>query len=277
MFKIQMIGTDAEVFLKNKNTQEYFPVTDLLGGDKLNPRQLEGHAEGFCVQEDNVAAEFNIPPASDAQVFSDSIEKVLQYLVGYMERYNLEIDISSSAHFNPELLQNPKLMRFGCEPDMNAWTLELKTINLSNPLIETFRTCAAHIHVSYEEDGEEPKTLRSRATIAKMMDLFIGVPLLFVDPDRERRQLYGQAGSFRKKNYGLEYRAVGNVWIKTPELRKWVFDQTHKAFNFLNTEQGMKFITTKSHMNSAIVEAIDGYDLEKASLLCNHFNLSIPV
>ena len=34
------------------------------------------------------------------------------------------------------------------------------------------------------------------------MDLFLGVPSILIDPDTERRKMYGKAGDYRLKEYG---------------------------------------------------------------------------
>ncbi len=47
------------------------------------------------------------------------------------------------------------------------------------------------------------------------MDLFIGITSLFLDDDNLRRSMYGKAGCFRNKSFGVEYRVVRNFWITT--------------------------------------------------------------
>ncbi len=73
------IGADIEVFLINKEG-EFFPAIGLIGGSKRRPRPIT--KEGHMVQEDNVAAEFNIPPSvvPSAQQFVINIYYVLSKL-----------------------------------------------------------------------------------------------------------------------------------------------------------------------------------------------------
>ncbi len=79
------LGADPEVFLQDKN-KNLVSVIGKIGANKWNPKQISNMEIGFTLQEDNVALEFGIPPASTAQEFADNIFKVmkagLQHLPG---------------------------------------------------------------------------------------------------------------------------------------------------------------------------------------------------
>jgi len=61
------------------------------------------------------------------------------------------------------------------------------------------------------------------------MDLFLGVPSVLIDDGKERKKLYGKAGAYRYKPYGVEYRTLSNFWVFEPGLIDWVWNQTEKA------------------------------------------------
>ncbi len=69
--------------------------------------------------------------------------------------------------------------------------------------------------------------------LVKQLDYFLGIPSLLLDKDEERRHLYGKAGAFRPKPYGVEYRVLSNFWLKSPELMRWVYNTTHLAISEL--------------------------------------------
>ncbi|OYV41139.1 MAG: hypothetical protein B7Z80_02685 [Rhodospirillales bacterium 20-64-7] len=56
------------------------------------------------------------------------------------------------------------------------------------------------------------------------MDYFLGIHSLLWDKDGTRRKLYGKAGAFRPKPYGMEYRVLSNRWLDSPDLTRWVYN-----------------------------------------------------
>ena len=67
------------------------------------------------------------------------------------------------------------------------------------------------------------------AKLVRTMDLYLSVPGVLLDDDSNRRSMYGLAGSYRPKPYGLEYRPLSNFWLKTDTLKEWVFKTTEAA------------------------------------------------
>ncbi len=237
-------GADPELFLKDLEGQSVTSI-GLIGGSKHFPRDLGG---GFALQEDNVAVEFNIPPASDKKAFAASISYVLDYLKQELTPQGLVLDISATADFDEGQLAHPQAQELGCEPDYNAWT------NMVNPRPKapaTLRSSGGHLHIGYENPDKDLST-----TIIKAHDLYCGVASLLYDPDTRRRDIYGKAGAHRIKPYGVEYRTLSNFWIKTPELTEWLFEQSEKAIDFIN-----KGGEISGKWGKAIQECINNGDL----------------
>lgn len=223
MFENVKRGADPELFLKSSITN--LPVTSIgrIGGSKDEPRPII--AEGFGLQEDNVAVEFNIPPASNKQEFIGSIHRVLDYLRQELQPQNLELVIEPTMEFTEEQLDHPQAQALGCEPDFNAWTQDMNPRPKAPP---TLRSSGGHLHLSWDKPKNE-----ERLQIIRVHDLFCGAPSLLFDTNTLRREIYGKAGAFRPKKYGAEYRTMSNYWISSEELTDMIYTQSEKAFDFL--------------------------------------------
>lgn len=81
-----------------------------------------------------------------------------------------------------------------------------------------------HIHVGYPNTNVEESL-----SIVKWMDVFLGVPSLLLDPDEERRKLYGKAGCFRLQPWGVEYRVLSSYMMSDDNLIRYVYRQTMAA------------------------------------------------
>lgn len=226
IYQNHKIGADPELFLlKADGTLK--SAIGLIGGTKAQPRLID--SDGSAVQEDNVAVEFNIAPANSKAQFITNIGKVLNYLNDYVGQKGFSLNVIPAAIFPDSELQDPAAMRFGCEPDYNVW---LKAINDKPETPEdmkNLRSCGGHIHVSWTNPQ-----LSDKENLIKAMDIFLGATSILYDQDTLRRKLYGKAGSFRFKPYGVEYRTLSNFWIKSPDLVGWAYEQTEKAIDFLN-------------------------------------------
>jgi hypothetical protein len=61
------------------------------------------------------------------------------------------------------------------------------------------------------------------------MDFYLGLPSLVYDAATRRREMYGKAGAYRPKSYGVEYRTLSNAWLNSAELIRWVYRATQKG------------------------------------------------
>jgi hypothetical protein len=105
-----------------------------------------------------------------------------------------------------------------------------------------------------------------------MMDLFVGLPSLFIDHDptsAARRKLYGKAGSHRpKEDYGVEYRATSNFWLASPRLARVIYRLSDFTVDFVRNKRHLEL--WKDEENCAAYEpkklrdTIDGSDIKTA-------------
>jgi len=261
--KLLKLGSDPEVFIKNKITGQHKSIEGLLGGTKDLPFPMD--KEGFFFLEDGLAMEFNINPADNPKEFSDNIEYALNYLESIIpEEY--EISIIPSADFVEEDLLTPQAQTVGCEPDFNAWTGQVnQKPDISDKM---YRSAGSHLHCSYENPDR-----KTSVNLIRLMELYITLPLSILDTDKRRMSLYGKSGAFRFKDYGFELRSPSNFWITTDELRQWVFTQAELAVNHYNEKGG---ITSTSPLAIAIQSAINDCNTELAKELCTVNGIILP-
>jgi len=256
------LGCDPEAFLIDVKGQLKSSI-GLIGGSKDMPRPLFELGEGYAVQEDNVAIEFNIPPAEGRYEFVRSIRGTLNHLSDMVKSgYGFSIANMSAASFPEEELQSPEAFVFGCEPDFNAWTQDVNP----KPTAEdkALRSCGGHVHIGYEVgtvDGNE---------IVKHCDLHLGVPSVIMDKGDLRKQLYGKAGACRYKPYGVEYRTLSNFWIFDDKLIEWVWNNTNRAVSAAESR-----LAIGKEDEYDIIKAINNNDKAIAEKLIKKFNLEV--
>lgn len=249
------VGADPEVLLFNKHGRAV-SVEGKLGGTKSAPRSIPGHPPGFTVQEDNVSAEFNIPPSSSAGDFAANIASAMRYINSVARKHRLVAKAVAAAHFDPAELMTVHAQTLGCDPDYNAWT---KNVNPRPRPPETLRTAAGHVHIGYENPVNENQVM-----LVKMCDLFLGVPSVLATERNERRQLYGRAGAFRFKPYGVEYRSLDNFWVASREQSKFVFTQVQTMFTRLRSRESQELQDFVEDFSVEIQDCINNHDKDMA-------------
>lgn len=219
------LGADPEVFVQDLTSQTVVSAHNLVPGTKKQPYPVPCGA----VQVDGMALEFNIEPATNSDQFVTNLMTVMTQLEGMLPTNMAFANITSHYFPSAYMETQPRdALELGCEPDYNAYT---GTTNPPPNDTTTLRTAAGHVHLGF--DIANPGThFEDCCMIVKQLDYFLALPSMWVD-DAERRRLYGKAGAFRPKSYGLEYRVLGNWWIAKPLYMSWIWDQTANAINYL--------------------------------------------
>lgn len=211
------IGTDPEFFLKEKNTGKYKSAIPFIGGTKDEPDILDC---GAGLQRDNVALEFASTPEDNEADFVKSIQNAFMNILDKIPEGH-EMVAVPSANFEQDQLDHPEAKMFGCSPDYDAY------IPAQNPPAHcddpTFRSCGGHIHLGYVKGSGNEFLLDGWGKINTIltMDVVHGITSVVLDNSKEaieRRKLYGKASCHRPTDYGIEYRALSNFWLKSPEL-----------------------------------------------------------
>jgi hypothetical protein len=255
------IGADVEVFLKNKQG-EVVTAEGIIRGTKYDPFQFLEDQPFFATSLDNVMAEFSIPPVKTREDFAKNIQTSMDYISSILPQ-DLSIFAFPAAELDEKFLQTENSLTFGCDPDFNAWNHGLMNQPPNPYALGTLRTCGGHVHVGYDN----PDVLVSMSLI-KAMDLFIGLPMLLAEPNNQRKNVYGKAGAFRPKAYGVEYRTVSNYYINNKDGMQWIFDATNRAIDFING--GNDF---SENEGASIVEGINTGNLPKAREILKYFGV----
>lgn len=264
MFTNVTIGCDPELFLKDKQGK-FIASCDKIGGTKEAPLQIAGLPRGFAVQEDNVAVEFCIPPAHSKVEFVSNISDVIAEIRSrYVNPIGLELAFGvASYNFTEDQLEHEKAKVFGCDPDYNVYTMEE---NIKPKSEAGLRTAGGHVHVGWDAPTDNERLLVVRAS-----DICLGLPSLFIDDDVKRRQMYGKAGAFRPKPYGVEYRTLSNFWIQSKELTEWAYEQTMKAVD-LAGNAGKKLLDPA--VAAMVQMAINKNNKQVAKAVMNKFGIT---
>lgn len=227
-----LVGADPELFVTRRGTNTYISGHEIKCGDKFHPTKTE-HGS---VQNDGLALEFNVTPAGDAKSFVDNVGLAYGDLLSIVKKHDPQLFLVACpvADFTPEYLKSlpPDVLALGCNPDFNAYTIDVNPAPIAN---EPIRTGSGHVHLGWT-DNAEPESedhFRKCCAVTRQLDYYLGLPSLKWDPDNKRRSLYGRAGAFRPKKYGMEYRVLSNAWMTDQELQEWIFNRIQAAWDAL--------------------------------------------
>ncbi len=221
-----LVGADPELFMKNPNTGDFVSANDINVGPRIPGTKWEPHKVPFgAVQIDGTALEFNIDPATTVDEFVHHINTVRQTMADMVPGYNVVAE--PVAHFNADYFKfevPSSAQELGCNPDFNGWTAS--TNPHPDAAGEPYRTASGHVHIGWTDgaDIEDKEHFLYCCRVARQLDYYLGINSLLWDGDDTRRKLYGKAGAFRPKPYGMEYRVLSNRWLDNDALMRWVYN-----------------------------------------------------
>lgn len=230
------LGSDPELMLRDVRTGALKSAIPVIEDGKGEGIAVGG---GNSVIHDNVLLEFNTRPEDSEKKFIKTINTALSGINKLIAKENLKMSAQASDDFPEEELDCEEAKVFGCEPDYNAWTLRRNEMP-EDAAKSPFRSAGGHLHIGMpDKEGPLTKILTDplgKVSVIKALDVFCGVTSVFIDKDptsAKRRQLYGGAGAHRPKDYGVEYRALGNWWVSSPTHTKLVYQLTEVALSLL--------------------------------------------
>lgn len=272
--KVTGIGADVEMFLQDRKNSEVVSAEGYIKGEKNDPFVFDLDNPHFASSLDNVLAEVGIPPATNKVEFYNYLRKSIGFINSTIPQ-NLKAVALPAAILDDRFLMTDQAKTFGCEPDYNAYTRRQNQRPYSpNP---NLRSAGGHLHIGYEnapafnplgfydsiEDIE-------RCSIIQALDLHIGVPSVILEPDNDRKTLYGKAGAYRPKVYGVEYRTPSNFYLQSRKLTMWMYEAVNNAIDWLNDGNFIDNI-----MGEHISNTINNNDKYEAQNLIDQFQLKV--
>jgi hypothetical protein len=154
----------------------------------------------------------------------------------------------------------------GCDPDFSAYTL------LPNPTPDNtrlFRTGAGHVHVGWGSDipTDNEDHIEICANFVKALDATVGMFMTVIDTDPRRRELYGKAGAFRPKPYGVEYRTPSNLWLTTKERRRVMWTLLGEGIRIMKSEKPTEYFV--GYSQEEVQSIIDNGNVDYATKALN--------
>ena len=202
----------------------------IVPGTKEAPHSVTGGA----IQVDGLALEINIIPAGNVIDWGRRISTVLDELKKALPAGH-GIRMKGHHYFPEKYMEtlHPDSLELGCDPDFDART---KAPNPAPNGATSLRTAAGHIHFGWtEEEVPDEWFFELCCDFVRHLDMSIGLYCYLLDPDKERKALYGKAGAFRPKPYGLEYRTPGNAWLQKAHTIATIFHISATSFrNYSN-------------------------------------------
>jgi hypothetical protein len=203
------VGSDPEFFLSHR-TYGMVPATEYnTPGTKLEPTAIVD-APGSTFHRDNIMVELQPLQADNPREWVANAQQAFDTVTSLYSGRHLQFSLADTATFDRARIKDlSEAQEIGCEPDKCAYTGEEMTPTDAATMDRT-RCAGGHIHIGVDGFTEE----ELRETV-KLLDVFEGVPMLRTEEGyrvhrTNRRRYYGQAGRYRVKPYGVEWRTPSN-------------------------------------------------------------------
>lgn len=225
------IGADVEFFLSHAQ-RGIVPATSFnCPGSKDEPVSLDSVG---TFHRDNISVEIQPLPASTPAEFTVNNLAIWRAIRNRYQGLGLSPYVNPVAQFPRTVLAEiAEANEIGCEPDKCAYTGETAKATSADKLGQ-YRTASGHIHIGGLEDMDEDQ----RRQVIQYMDVLEGLTCRSMEDVSTsqgylRRQWYGQAGRYRIKPYGVEWRTPSNTnwyfWAKKAKNAAELFSSVFVA------------------------------------------------
>ena len=215
-------GRSAHKFMKEKHIYKFYRDNDQ---DKRSGRA------GSEVERDGAAIEVRSIVASACR------DNIIPYVAEALRQTSLDLTKYGRNHFKlsttPMFVLDDQSLKdapedvstFGCQPDINAYDLQIKSPECE--ISDRRRYTGGHIHASTMSGKGN---IEVQAAWAILYDYFIAMPFVSIlgnthaEGEADRRQFYGQPGSFRYADQiqKIEFRTLSGRMLLHPTILGWV-------------------------------------------------------
>lgn len=259
------VGSDAEFFLYHSSTG-LVPATGFnCAGTKLEPVSL---GELGTYHRDNISVELQPPPADTPEKFIQHGSQLYRALRIQFGNMSLDLGAIPAAEFSTSMLRGiEEASEMGCEPDKCAYSGETQA-TIKPEAMGGWRTTSGHLHVGGIDDLNEDQ----RRQIVQWLDILEGLTgkQKEAQSDRlawHRRAYYGQAGRYRMKPYGLEWRTPSSLmwrhWLQ-PQSAASLFASIGTAIALVRAGVYVESIASDIAVKR-VRDAIDGRSLSNVT------------
>lgn len=270
-----LIGSDPEAMIIEEASGKMISAVGLIPGTKDEPQPI---GNGCYIQADNVNVEWCLPPTKNPKDFFTNLRYCVKYTNSILPQ-GLRVVFKSSHEFDADQLLTKESQEFGCDQDFCVYNTDFNTPNPKPASTSpNLRSCGGHIHFGSVNLINQQDAVYF---IRNIIEPTLGVALVALDPDTRRKELYGKAGSFRFKPYGIEYRTPSNFWLSSKGLINFVFDLVYSVcdlpvhqtpFRVLFKDMGPEFAAT-----SYIQTIINENQVDKALKVLEVLDIKLPV
>lgn len=279
------LGCDPEFFFTDAKG-DVVGAEEVLGGPNAKHTGTYRHDGGVVAKNnsvfvDGVQAEFNMQPATCREVLSSEIQSCMISTANILRKFHGEYKmdlVHGTVPITKKKLDflSVKAREFGCKSSSNVYD-KYATIGV-DPKNYLFRSAGGHIHFG-GMSGYKPDHYFNRSfyktpdKTVMFLDYILGNTMVIVDRDplqAERRKNYGRAGEYRSPKHGLEYRTLGNAWLRSYPLMSMAFSMGRFAVNvaifneFLNHEGKEQHKLPEDFILSRLIERAPIVDVQRA-------------
>lgn len=191
--------------------------------------------DGIRVFADGALVEAQIPPQTTANGFVDTM---LAAKEAVRRATGLEISQSHVARVQPP----PEELRPAVRPEFDAYR-DGAEAKMSPP---PWEMAGGHLHLGLSTELPLP-------WLARLCDLYVGIPARPWDRQPIRRRWFGAPGRYRPTPYGMEYRSLSNHWAMSEAgmlmVAECAFTAMHVAETHSRNPELMRWLKTGVNWN----------------------------